>query len=194
MSNNDPHHWMHFYQLAPFPPSQLVSSASESNLLSTIPQSASPPPTAHPNPGTGVSAGLNPEGGVTKPVRRRTRASRRTPTTVMNTDTSNFRAMVQQYTGGPPSSSFGSGSGPNMLSFGFGQGAPASSGMGHVQYGHQQPYQQYSNLLSLNTANSNDVNSGSSQGNRGNSRWRSPPPFLAGRDEEHWEGFHHGRK
>ncbi|CAN0890743.1 VQ motif-containing protein 22 [Linum grandiflorum] len=48
------------------------------------------------------SSSLNPEGGrVSKPARKRSRASRRTPTTLLNTDTSNFRAMVQQFTGGP---------------------------------------------------------------------------------------------
>ncbi|KAI4341919.1 hypothetical protein MLD38_026588 [Melastoma candidum] len=168
MSDNDPHHWMHFYQLAPFPLSQPSSSSSESALVSTIPQSASPPPTTHPNPGPGGSSGLNPEGRVTKPARRRTRASRRTPTTVMNTDTTNFRAMVQQYTGGPPTASLGSGAGPSMLSFGFRQGqlAPSSSGIGHAQYSPQQPHQLYDNLLSLNTTNSNNVNSGNSQGNQ----------------------------
>ncbi|KAG6591811.1 VQ motif-containing protein 22-like [Cucurbita pepo subsp. pepo] len=38
---------------------------------------------------------------VAKPVRKRSRASRRTPTTLLNTDAANFRAMVQQFTGGP---------------------------------------------------------------------------------------------
>ncbi|KAJ8543409.1 hypothetical protein K7X08_005932 [Anisodus acutangulus] len=41
------------------------------------------------------------DGRVSKPIRKRSRASRRTPTTVLNTDTANFRAMVQQFTGGP---------------------------------------------------------------------------------------------
>jgi len=40
-------------------------------------------------------------GRAPKPIRRRSRASRRTPTTLLNTDTTNFRAMVQQFTGGP---------------------------------------------------------------------------------------------
>ncbi|KAI5678576.1 hypothetical protein M9H77_09526 [Catharanthus roseus] len=45
---------------------------------------------------------LSPDSGrVSRPIRRRSRASRRTPTTLLNTDTSNFRAMVQQFTGGP---------------------------------------------------------------------------------------------
>lgn len=36
-----------------------------------------------------------------RPIRRRSRASRRTPTTLLNTDTTNFRAMVQHFTGSP---------------------------------------------------------------------------------------------
>ncbi|CAL5061530.1 unnamed protein product [Urochloa decumbens] len=36
-----------------------------------------------------------------KPPRKRPRASRRPPTTVLTTDTSNFRAMVQEFTGIP---------------------------------------------------------------------------------------------
>ncbi|KAL9663238.1 hypothetical protein QQ045_028077 [Rhodiola kirilowii] len=46
---------------------------------------------------------------VTKPARKRSRASRRTPTTLLSTDTSNFRAMVQQFTGGPSALGFGIG-------------------------------------------------------------------------------------
>ncbi|XP_057506310.1 calmodulin-binding protein 25-like [Actinidia eriantha] len=43
---------------------------------------------------------LSRDGRVSKPTRRRSRASRRTPTTLLNTDAANFRAMVQQFTGG----------------------------------------------------------------------------------------------
>ncbi|CAL5088614.1 unnamed protein product [Urochloa decumbens] len=52
--------------------------------------------------------------------RKRTRASRRAPTTVLTTDTSNFRAMVQEFTG-IPSPPFGAGVG------GVGLGGPAAS-------------------------------------------------------------------
>jgi len=46
-----------------------------------------------------------------KPARRRSRASRRAPVTLLNTDTANFRAMVQQFTGipAPPAGAFGAG-------------------------------------------------------------------------------------
>ncbi|KAL1195644.1 hypothetical protein V5N11_027840 [Cardamine amara subsp. amara] len=52
---------------------------------------APPPPPLPPPP----SSSRNP--------RKRTRASRRAPTTVLTTDTSNFRAMVQEFTGVPAS-------------------------------------------------------------------------------------------
>ncbi|TKW32886.1 hypothetical protein SEVIR_2G196600v4 [Setaria viridis] len=45
--------------------------------------------------------------------RKRTRASRRAPTTVLTTDTSNFRAMVQEFTG-IPSPPFGAGVGVGL--------------------------------------------------------------------------------
>ncbi|KAI3814291.1 hypothetical protein L1987_19042 [Smallanthus sonchifolius] len=50
-------------------------------------------------PNTAASNQLN---RVTRPTiaRRRSRASRKTPTTLLNTDTTNFRAMVQRFTGG----------------------------------------------------------------------------------------------
>ncbi|KAK4274100.1 hypothetical protein QN277_017381 [Acacia crassicarpa] len=47
-----------------------------------------------------VSAPLPPANAVRNP-KKRTRASRRAPTTVLTTDTSNFRAMVQEFTGIP---------------------------------------------------------------------------------------------
>ncbi|KAF5177869.1 hypothetical protein FRX31_032543, partial [Thalictrum thalictroides] len=57
-------------------------------------------------PSTGTT-NLNPEGRVSKPTRRR-RASRAAPTTLVNTDTTNFRSMVQQFTGiSNPSLTFG---------------------------------------------------------------------------------------
>ncbi|CAK9176472.1 unnamed protein product [Ilex paraguariensis] len=69
-----------------------VSEATVVTTTLTSPTAPTPP---------GSSSHLNPEGRVSKPVRRRSRASRRTPTTLLNTDTTNFRAMVQQFTGGP---------------------------------------------------------------------------------------------
>ncbi|KAK9152498.1 hypothetical protein Syun_010807 [Stephania yunnanensis] len=101
-------------------------------------------------------AALSPEGRVSKPARRR-RASRAAPTTLLNTDTTNFRAMVQQFTG-VPSAAFAFGStatrhgqvfGPN-LSFGL---APQQQQqlMNDVGVGpHHQQISGYSNYISNN--------------------------------------------
>ncbi|GAB4848190.1 hypothetical protein Ancab_002857 [Ancistrocladus abbreviatus] len=104
-----PPDWFQFYQTdligqgstTTFGSSQL----SDATVVSTTISSPTTP-TSHLQT-TGASSGpssphLNPEGRVSKPIRRRSRASRRTPTTLLNTDTTNFRAMVQQFTGGPP--------------------------------------------------------------------------------------------
>ncbi|MBA0769876.1 hypothetical protein Gotri_018567 [Gossypium trilobum] len=109
------------------------------------------------------------------PVRRRSRASRRTPTTLLNTDTTNFRAMVQQFTGGP-SAPFAGGAphhgGPN---FGYGFGTrhqPHNSNPNnplmlpptgfHLQYQQQQQHQNqlihHQNQPLMFSLNSNDNN------------------------------------
>ncbi|XP_047306889.1 uncharacterized protein LOC124910305 [Impatiens glandulifera] len=81
----------------PWPPHFRQSLTSE--------QPPQPPPSnpADAPPQVSVTGNLTAarDGRVSKPVRRRTRASRRTPTTLLSTDTRNFRAMVQQFTGGP---------------------------------------------------------------------------------------------
>ncbi|XP_042395712.1 VQ motif-containing protein 22-like [Zingiber officinale] len=46
-------------------------------------------------------------GKVARPARRRTRVSRKAPVTLLNTDTANFRAMVQQFTGFPSGQQYG---------------------------------------------------------------------------------------
>lgn len=75
--------------------------AAHPNYPSTFPaggvggssSSAQPPP---PPPTSSAAAPPPP-----KNPKKRTRASRRAPTTVLTTDTSNFRAMVQEFTGIP---------------------------------------------------------------------------------------------
>ncbi|VFQ70421.1 unnamed protein product [Cuscuta campestris] len=90
--------WVQFYQRNVQPQSTVFGTAAAAT-------ASSPPPSSH------GQLGISPEGRVAKPARRRPRASRRTPTTVFNTDASNFLAMVQQFTGGglallPPPSPF----------------------------------------------------------------------------------------
>uniref|UniRef100_A0A7C9DNK8 VQ domain-containing protein n=1 Tax=Opuntia streptacantha TaxID=393608 RepID=A0A7C9DNK8_OPUST len=118
--------WLHFHQTNPSaaaPPHSATASPtdlfwtgqlSEATVVSTTVISA----TATANPGQSPAQQLGPEGRVTKPARRRTRASRRTPTTLLNTDTTNFRAMVQQFTGGP------------STAFGFSPGAATQTAQG----------------------------------------------------------------
>lgn len=60
----------------------------------------------------------SPKGCGSKSIRKRSRASKKTPTTLLNANTKNFRALVQQFTG-CPSTPFAY-KGPVNLSFGGG--------------------------------------------------------------------------
>ncbi|KAM3361529.1 hypothetical protein P3S68_016383 [Capsicum galapagoense] len=64
---------------------------------------------------------LSPKNGsIKKPIRRRSRASKKTPTTHLNADASNFRALVQQFTGCHTANTFlGAHKGPINLNFGL---------------------------------------------------------------------------
>ncbi|KAG6517164.1 hypothetical protein ZIOFF_020544 [Zingiber officinale] len=86
---------------APFPfppppeaaPLSLQASSAWSSLPPPLPPSPPPPPPPL------LSAPSQPP--PPRGAKKRTRASRRAPTTVINTEASNFRAMVQQFTGFP---------------------------------------------------------------------------------------------
>ncbi|XP_021274267.1 VQ motif-containing protein 22-like [Herrania umbratica] len=132
-------------------PSESVfgDQGSDATVVTTTITSSSAPSPLGSGP-AGSSAGhLSPEGRVAKPLRRRSRASRRTPTTLLNTDTTNFRAMVQQFTGGPSAPFPGHSGGPNF-GFGFGVRQPHVNpgslmippGGFHLQYQQQQQPQQ----------------------------------------------------
>lgn len=75
------------------------------------------------------------KGSSPKPIRRRARASKKTPTTLLNADASNFRALVQRFTGCPttPPLSTNNRRGPINLNFALGsdqnQSGTASSVM-----------------------------------------------------------------
>ncbi|KAK7861160.1 VQ motif-containing protein 22 [Quercus suber] len=74
--------------------------------------------TVSPNSSSVTNGQLTPKG-VSKPIRRRSRASKKTPTTLLNANTNNFRALVQQFTGCPSASiSFRNQRGPVNLDFG----------------------------------------------------------------------------
>ncbi|PON89260.1 VQ motif containing protein [Trema orientale] len=59
-----------------------------------------------------------------KPIRRRSRASKKTPTTLLNANANNFRALVQQFTGCPNPLSFANQKGPVNLNFGLKNATP----------------------------------------------------------------------
>ncbi|XAR52846.1 hypothetical protein NMG60_11021156 [Bertholletia excelsa] len=103
--------WAQFYSGRTAPAAMLGDRLSDATVVTTMASSG----TASPRDA------LSPEGRVSKPIRRRSRASRRTPTTLLNTDTSNFRAMVQQFTGGP-SGPFPAGSHPYSAPSNFNYG------------------------------------------------------------------------
>ncbi|KAF5725554.1 mental retardation GTPase activating protein 4 [Tripterygium wilfordii] len=93
MSNN-PNDWVQFYPKSiPHATTAVTTTATTTTTTTTSNQFSS-------SSSGGFGPNLSLEGRVSKPIRRRSRASRRTPTTLLNTDASNFRAMVQQFTGG----------------------------------------------------------------------------------------------
>ncbi|CAO2827637.1 unnamed protein product [Amaranthus hypochondriacus] len=118
--------WLNFHQSSSKPTGQgetpyTASSASDPFFSGR----ASDPTITTMSPNTTSSqtgpAQLGPSPGrVNKAVRKRTRASRRTPTTLLNTDTTNFRAMVQQFTGGPSNNFDISGPGSQIYGQGYG--------------------------------------------------------------------------
>lgn len=157
MSN--PTEWMQFYNpnfsgvqgaTATTHPALFSDRVSDATVVTTAAAAATSVGSGSSSPTAALGTNrLSPEGGrVSKPVRRRSRASRRTPTTLLNTDTTNFRAMVQQFTGGPSAPFAVSGAHPGGPGFGFGLGtrqnfANPSAGMVQALAGyHYHPQQQ----------------------------------------------------
>ncbi|KAK2442530.1 hypothetical protein QL285_013719 [Trifolium repens] len=147
MSDPPPNEFFQFYHQN-FP-NQTPPPNYTSITTNTTPSSTLPPETINPSSPTSAT-NLGPEGRVSKPIRRRSRASRRTPTTLLNTDTTNFRAMVQQFTGGPiaPFAAAATSSPPTFSTLaGLGLGPRASlpinqTMMSHPFYQHPQQLQQ----------------------------------------------------
>ncbi|XP_057541460.1 VQ motif-containing protein 22-like [Amaranthus tricolor] len=124
--------WLNFHQSSSALTDQAETPYSASPASDTFFSGRASDPTTStmsPNttsPQTGP-AQLGPSPGrVNKPVRKRTRASRRTPTTLLNTDTTNFRAMVQQFTGGPSNNFDISGPGSQIYGQGYGIQLPVA--------------------------------------------------------------------
>ncbi|XP_008800684.1 VQ motif-containing protein 22-like [Phoenix dactylifera] len=133
--------WAQLYQhgLGPHPAATpAVSGGVSAGADSTVVTTTSSPAIT----GSSSSPASHPaiEGRVGKSARRRSRASRRAPTTLLNTDTTNFRAMVQQFTGIPSatySSNYQPGNGP-MTSFGLGFNDPIRQTATVMPFGHLQ--------------------------------------------------------
>ncbi|RWW63957.1 hypothetical protein BHE74_00028839 [Ensete ventricosum] len=103
ISSSDGHHFFDYSYLdstiaaaaaaAPWPPRSLIPRASSHTGIAAGSLSSS---SVRPPPDQSTAAAAAP-----RSSKKRSRASRRAPTTVMTTDTSNFRAMVQEFTGVP---------------------------------------------------------------------------------------------
>ncbi|XP_027339244.1 uncharacterized protein LOC113853016 [Abrus precatorius] len=115
--------WMQFYQqplMDALPPNR--EGFSDATVMTTSPTPTMPSESN--NILSPTSGQLTPKGSVSKPIRRRSRASKRTPTTLLNANTTNFRALVQQFTGCPSTtmSTLGVHKGPITLNFQQGSG------------------------------------------------------------------------
>lgn len=119
-NHSDDHQRMQFYLQQVAPQGGHPASAAkypiagrEGEFLDSTNDMASKPGQSESSsfPGSGSGPGLSP-----KPMRRRSRASKRTPTTVLQANTSNFRSLVQQFTG-CPSTSISFNKGPVNLNF-----------------------------------------------------------------------------
>ncbi|CAJ2637672.1 unnamed protein product [Trifolium pratense] len=126
MTTSSDQYWMQFYQqplmdhTINHPPIEIFS---DSTIMTTNPIPLETMVISPTNSYTNTSDQLTPKGGnVSKPIRRRSRASKRTPTTLLNANTTNFRQLVQQFTGCPSTNLAAAGSlgvhkGPITLNF-----------------------------------------------------------------------------
>ncbi|KAJ4702664.1 putative VQ motif-containing protein [Melia azedarach] len=113
--------WMQYYQQITMDEDHVASSIAFSDAIAvTTGAGAASESILSPSNSCSMNDQLIPKGCVSKPVRRRSRPSKKTPTTLLNANANNFRALVQQFTGCPSKSfSFGSNKGPVNLNFGL---------------------------------------------------------------------------
>ncbi|XP_077210719.1 uncharacterized protein LOC143846185 [Tasmannia lanceolata] len=158
MSNpgSNPYDWVHLYHgiqsqgsPAPTPPHSIFSripTAAESIIVTnTTTSTTTASNSTTTNNGNSIGTHLSLEGRVGKSIRKRTRASRRAPTTLLSTDATNFRAMVQQFTGFPtaPLSSGSQTSGSTVnYEFGAHHWQQRMRSISRDNYYHQQQQQQ----------------------------------------------------
>ncbi|XP_074584937.1 uncharacterized protein LOC141840772 [Curcuma longa] len=115
-----------------------------------------PPARPDRQPAKGRSGGATDGRAGGRLVRRRTRASRRAPTTMFDTDAANFRAMVQQFTGLPSGPYATGGGGYNSYihePFLYNQQAQQRSFMSFgPSYSQEEQYQSYNSDHNIVTA------------------------------------------
>ncbi|KAJ0975914.1 hypothetical protein J5N97_017879 [Dioscorea zingiberensis] len=142
----------------PIPPTMFGSSVADSTVVTTTASHTliSPPPTG--------ATHSNIEGRVGKSTRRRSRASRKAPTTLLNTDTTNFRAMVQQFTGipsGPYSSGIQTTSASPFINFGVLSSDDNINFNAHIQPQYNNNNNNNPTMFMLNNNNNNNNNNNS---------------------------------
>lgn len=142
-----PTDWFQYYQQTTAPATPAIAAGGHSNTTSTIVTTSfttnnniSTPTNSTTSIVSETYTHLNPQATSAKPIRRRPRNSRRTPTTLLNASTANFRSLVQKFTGchntktslnfqkGPVNLSFGKsrsqnielGTSSRVVPFGFG--------------------------------------------------------------------------
>ncbi|KAK7306883.1 hypothetical protein VNO77_44843 [Canavalia gladiata] len=213
-----PNDWLQFYDqnltttqtLTPSIPDFINVVPAATTAVTTV----TTPTLGTSNSSPSSSVHLSPEGRVSKPTRRRSRASRRTPTTLLNTDTTNFRAMVQQFTGGPtapfaPTPSTAPHVLPNLMGFGFpSRSVPSlnqttlmmSSPLGYHQQQQQQHMFQPQNQQYNNNNNNMYSSGGGAQGGENrffqrlsNNPIRPPTSNVVGADRDGALDMDHGR-
>lgn len=100
--SSDDHQWMQFYHQMDsqgYQASDVAHPGESDHFFDPTTDPGNKPDqklSASISPASGSSPRLSP-----RPARRRPRASKRTPARVLNANTNNFRALVQQYTGCP---------------------------------------------------------------------------------------------
>ncbi|KAM3193838.1 hypothetical protein ACQJBY_070462 [Aegilops geniculata] len=111
-----------------------LGAAADSTIVAASATPASPASagSGDGSPSRAAGGALGPRVAGKPAARKRARASRRAPVTLLNTDASNFRAMVQQFTG-IPSAPAGPYGGAPVISFG------GVSGYGFAPQQQQQP-------------------------------------------------------
>lgn len=112
MSDTNPistNQWLHYYQETAAGPTVVSCGIEEDGTTmmtgfpgldnaSSLENSSTTTSTIGPG---GGNSSTSPLGSPLKPIRRRSRASKRTPVTLLNASATNFRALVQQFTGCP---------------------------------------------------------------------------------------------